>query len=192
MDRSGDTKLFRPVERRRFLQSQPPCFSDFGWAYWESARALAGDVSKPLDSGSLLALPIVFLYRHAVEMYLKGILIEFGADLGICKNAVVDRQHCLTSHLPDINRLANSAGMQLSQDFSTTVNQLETFDPKSMHCRYPEAKDGKELLSERQRAFDLEQVVSGVESVLDELAELVHELEQDYYRQMIDEAGISN
>ena len=66
-----------------------PGWISFAWAYRGSARVLAEHF--PRDMESTLPAPLVFLFRHALEVYLKGILIEYGADIGCTKETVVNR-----------------------------------------------------------------------------------------------------
>ena len=47
-----------------------PGYLSFAWAYRESARVLAEHF--PRDMESTLPAPLVFLFRHALEVYLKA------------------------------------------------------------------------------------------------------------------------
>jgi hypothetical protein len=71
----------RPRVWKALDPARPPRFIDYGWANWESARALFGATRSELDSFS--AFPLVFLYRQAIELFFKGILIDLGCNSGI-------------------------------------------------------------------------------------------------------------
>ena len=94
-------RVFRPSKPSHLAFALPkPGFLAFGWAYRQAATAL----SKHFDSGenSAIVAPLVFLYRHALESYLKGMLIEYGDDIGITKADVLKRGHRLVVHLQDL------------------------------------------------------------------------------------------
>ena len=60
-------------------------FTGYGWAYRQSASYLADVLQKNRVNRQLLNLPAAFLYRHAIEVTLKGILIEYGV-MGVEKD----------------------------------------------------------------------------------------------------------
>lgn len=67
-------------------------------AYAEAAEHLAAD---PRDGG-VWAFPALFLYRHAIELLLKAILVQFGPAIGIRTKSVLSRKHNLKKQLPDL------------------------------------------------------------------------------------------
>ena len=127
-------KVFRPIKAPRLTFSPPaPGFLAFGWAYRQSAVAL----SKGFDATTIVA-PLVFLYRHALETYLKGILIEYADDPGVTKRKVVGRRHGLVSHLPDLRDVASDVGQGVSAELEEYIKQMHDVDSSSQEWRYPE------------------------------------------------------
>ncbi|HYM77822.1 MAG TPA: hypothetical protein VE377_17740 [Candidatus Dormibacteraeota bacterium] len=122
-------------------------FRFYGEAFWNAARKLVE--GNDLDSGGLAdfsACPIVYLYRHAVELFLKGLVIEeqlLGSRTDI--KTTVDRGHSLKKQLPGVRRIfetygwQNDFGEQVStfDDFEEIVNELEDVDTGSFSFRYP-------------------------------------------------------
>ena len=97
-------------------------------------------------------LPVLFLWRHHLELQLKGVIRA--AALVLDRGAEVPRQH----RLPDLWTQARNlveeafrhAGERLPLDEAATLGaalrQLSAADPKSMAFRYPEDLQAQEHL----------------------------------------------
>lgn len=191
MGKNNKNRMFRPKSesgsRRGFAPLQPR-FTDYGWAYWTSAKALVAASS----SGSFAAapFPLVFLYRHAIELFLKGILIESGWNWGIQRQKVINRNHNLKDQLSDVEAVAREAGLEISGALKDYVGQLNSLDPKEVVFRFPEDKRGKRALTRKQSSFDVDQFVIAAESVLEELEALADDLDREAYRAILRREGL--
>jgi hypothetical protein len=66
--------------------------------------------------------------------------------------------------------VAELVGFKLTEEVKKYIGQLNGIDPAA--CRYPVGKGGKRLLTEGQESFDVEQFLSAVEVVPDELQDI--------------------
>ena len=73
-------------------------YRNYADAYRDAAKALAGTRTD----GGIWAMPIVSLYRHAIELMIKAILIEHGSEVAVCQHRVLNRSHSLKEQLPDL------------------------------------------------------------------------------------------
>lgn len=186
-----DERLFRVRPKRRgFGLPAPAGFAGYGWAYRRAADYLVGVLQESGASNQLLNLPVVFLYRHAIEVTVKGILVEYGPGVGVEKTKVIDRKHDLVAQLDDLKRVAESVDVGISPALGSRVQELQHYDPGSFDSRYPEDISGKKDLEARWPHFDLESFARGAELVLDELFDLMNELEADFMRSILSEEGI--
>ncbi|HXM60225.1 MAG TPA: hypothetical protein VN950_05170 [Terriglobales bacterium] len=125
-------------------------FRLYGEAFWDAARRLVE--RDEMDSGpsaDFAACPVVFLYRQALELYLKDILIGKGGDLLDPRpdvRTILERNHSLTKHMPDVRHIFERFGWEKEfgkdcvstfDDFEEIVSQLEDIDPGSFSFRYP-------------------------------------------------------
>jgi hypothetical protein len=123
-------------------------FPFFARAFHTAAKTLVE--SLDLDRNPFTdwnALPIVFLYRHAVELYLKGILLGPGRNfLPNCPSPeCVCKNHSLKRLLPFITAIFEAVGwneglgsgdIATFNDFVSVIEQLE-----DAGVRYPLKKD---------------------------------------------------
>jgi hypothetical protein len=151
---------------------------EYARAYRNSAAQLAGDRAD----GGTWAFPIISLYRHAVELVIKAILIQFGPDAGVCPRCVLQRSHSLKAQLEDLAAVA-----ELSPQFAERIEVWDNEDPMGMKARYPVSKKG--TLNELQHAdaFDLKALVADFEPVLDELMDFQTTEDWQQYRDIEDE-----
>jgi hypothetical protein len=180
------SKVFRPIKAPRLTFPAPaPGFLAFGWAYRHSAVAL----SKGFDT-TTIAAPLVFLYRHALETYLKGILIEYSDDPGVTKGKVVGRVHGLVSHLPDLRDVARDVGHDVSPELEEYIKQMHDFDSSSQEWRYPELHGAARPTSGATSQFDVPHFVERSESAFDELDEIANQLSHRKWLQILVDEGI--
>ena len=123
-------------------------FDIYAGVYWNAAQTLA----KNLDLDRIFgydACPIVFLYRHALELYLKAVLLGDGANFLRNKpdpKFVMNSNHSLKGLVPYVReifeRLAweNTFGkdeVRTFDDFEALVDELCDVDKDSYAFRYP-------------------------------------------------------
>jgi hypothetical protein len=114
------------------------------------------------------AYPVVFLYRHALELYMKAVILVGSPMLAIKGMAEVDRQRLLNTHSldalrRDLERVFEAYGWDWElgsphfrslDDFRKTIAELHAVDTRSDAFRYPlDTKGGASLASHFR--FDL-------------------------------------
>lgn len=156
---------------------------NFSDVYRFAAQKLAGEG----DSGSLEDLPVLFLYRHALELAIKAVLIDAGAT----EASVLMRNHNLAQQMPDLCRVAIRRHLPVSAHFKNWIGRWNDTDPDGIKTRYPTNKSGKPVLMANDRRFHLRPFVSDAEQALDELYELLADMEREQYQKFLIEEGIS-
>lgn len=139
-------------------------FHDFSDSY----RHAAGELVRSHKTGGLWAYPIIFLYRHSIELIIKELLFEHGAP-DICPTCVLHRSHDLSKQLPDLEKLAEKHNLELSRHLKNLIEVWNTDDPHGMRARYPFTKNGNRDELPNGDSFDLLQFVHACEAALDEL-----------------------
>jgi len=128
----------------------------YGRSYHEAARHLVKHIasSRYRDPD---ACPIVFLYRHSVELYLKAIIHWGNNLLKLNDKPIVHHRSIFTEHRLGVllksvkpilrfqKSLDNWGDSQFScfRDVETVIDELEEFDPRSYSFRYPIDTTGK-------------------------------------------------
>jgi hypothetical protein len=171
----------------------------YGEAFWKAAKTLLQQ-NEALDrwpGASFDASVIVYLYRHALELFLKGILIGRGGEL-VDPPPVISARHSLTKLLPDVRRIFVECGWDKTfgskavatfDDFTAIVEEFERADPSSFSFRYPVktdlitgALDGHFTFSVRQFALTMDEVLNtlydacySLPDIANDQAEAAHE-----------------
>jgi hypothetical protein len=158
-------------------------FHLYGAAFWNAAKNLLQN--EALDKrpvASFDASVIVYLYRHALELFLKEILIGRGGELidsPPSPEAIVNKCHRLTELLPDVRRIFVECGWDQTfgsktvltfDDFAAIVEEFERADPWSSSFRYPVNKDLTAALN-GHFTFSVRQFASTMDEVLNTLSE---------------------
>jgi hypothetical protein len=123
------------------------------------------------------ACPIIFLYRHALELIMKAIILGEGAKF--LKPRPSDKPvpvtHSLPALLADVIRIVEQAGgpdqfvgggSMSFKDNCLFVAELDELDPGSFAFRYPVKKDGDGSVPEHT-TFSANAFVQDVEAVYD-------------------------
>jgi len=149
-------------------------FDLYGEAFHKAAKQLTqaladDDLYEPLD-----VCPIVFLYRHATELYLKGILragesllnLE-GMQLRIDDSSL--RNHPLRPLLKPLRQLFEAMDWAQSYaEIASFVVPLDEIDSNSFTFRYPVDKQNVGALPD-SFAFDILAFARAADSCLDVL-----------------------
>jgi hypothetical protein len=193
--------LFEFVKRRGFpYLTGIYALGSFASAYWDSARRLV-DIGAFEDRGrpDFSVFPIAFLYRHALELMMKAILVEHGARVGYTAQAVLAMGHRL-GWMPDqIQRAVVSFGVLVDgtpviqvrdedwkqlravvQDWNQEEGDPDSFtlgDPDSATFRYGVEKDARTARIRQDSTFDIRKFAQVMNSVLEFLAELKVEMD---------------
>jgi hypothetical protein len=117
-----------------------------------------GLCGSPLDD--FRTYPVVFLYRHALELYMKAVILVGSPMLGVKGQPEVHRQQLKTTHSLDVLRQdlervfeayewewdLGTPHFRSLEDFRKTIAELEAVDAGSYAFRYPlDTKGGASL-----------------------------------------------
>lgn len=180
-------------------------FGIFAHAYHSAAQELVTQMKSRIGCLDYEAYPILFLYRHAFELYLKAIVLKGAALAKLLSDENIDysmiaANHNLTYWMPAIQVIWKVEGWEwdfgISQvktfeDFKRIVMELERVDPSSFAFRYPVDKKLRAALPHHfcfslfafAEQLDpvletLDGAVTGLEAHWDHAAEIVYEAEQ--------------
>lgn len=123
---------------------------DFGiWArgYYEAADRLCESLLAERGFGDKDAYPVAFLYRHSLELYLKGVIVRANHLVGLRDDAEFCEQlksnHRLLDLFATSKRLlersfpGDSGLDELISKLEIIVSDLNAVDPGSFSFRYP-------------------------------------------------------
>jgi hypothetical protein len=186
IDKPND--LLKPVAwpKAQFIPATG-AMGDYAAAYIVSARELA----RNREIGGIDALPIVFLYRHALELLIKSILRQATPD-GVCPQCVLKRSHSLKKQMPDLTKIGSLYGRKLSDRLTELITRWHKHDDNGMRARYPVTQEGKSDVLQSSDRFDLKAFVGDCEAAISELQELLTAVEECRYSETLQAAGISN
>jgi hypothetical protein len=176
----------------------------FAAGYHEAGKRLAGMFAASPGYRDFDGYPIFFLYRHALELYMKGIVYRGAQLLHLLDISTLD-----TSKLFKVHRLSrlllgvkavfdgaawswetNTVGMRTFEEFADLVRGIEELDLDSYTFRYPTDTKGHAALNHHTivnpvafaRNMDpilelLDSAVLGLSAELDIAAEAKFELQ---------------
>ncbi len=148
------------------------------------------------------AYPVVFLYRHALELYMKAVILIGSPMLAIKEMPEVDRQRLLKTHSLDslreeLERMFEAyewewdLGIPQHQsldDFRKTIAEIQAVDARSYAFRYPIDTKGSASLPSHFRfnLFEFCEVLDGLFPVLEGAAIGAYEELQATFEAMAD------
>jgi hypothetical protein len=166
-------------------------FGVYARAYHDAARKLADKRLRSLD-----VLPIVYLYRQALELYMKAIILEgnrvvhlkgFGRpDDEVWK--LLDARHQLTKLLPPVIEVFkhlgwewwwNDPAIDSFGSLEQTLRSIEEIDRHSFAFRYPTNKKGLGSVRECFE-FSPSAFVSAIDPVAEAFDTVVIALDSEY------------
>lgn len=121
----------------------------FAFGYWRAAQRLASSIEFAPTFADHEGFPVIFLYRHALELYLKSLCFRAATVLGLQSRVEVELSRLWTDH--SLRRLLNAVAPVLSDlrghraghyetlvaDVEGLVLEVERLDPGSYFFRYP-------------------------------------------------------
>jgi hypothetical protein len=136
------------------------------------------------------AYPIVFLYRHAIELYLKAVLL-IGNSLAITQDDSdlhtedVFKSHSLSLNLPSVKAIFKSVGWEddfpymglATPEFEAVLKEFDELDRGSYTFRYTVNKDGTANIEEHF-AFSIAEFAARIEPILKMLSGACYGLEE--------------
>jgi hypothetical protein len=134
--------------------------SAFAAGYHEAGKTLVSKMESTAGYRDYEGYPILFLYRHALELYLKAIVYRGAQLLGLISDEKANTEKLLTSHkltrlLPTIEAIFRAVewewdfelfGLRSFDDFADLIKEIEKIDPQSYCFRYPVNTAGEAAL----------------------------------------------
>ncbi len=130
----------------------------FALGYREAGSSLAARIAEVRGYADYEGYPVLFLYRHALELYLKAIVYRGAKLLRLISEENLDtdklfRNHSLTRLLPAIRAIFkqmqwsfDGSGLESHDDFESFIRTLDSMDPNAEAFRYPIKTDGQASL----------------------------------------------
>jgi hypothetical protein len=154
------------------------------WAYKEAAERLSAQMRD--GRNEILATPMMFLYRHYIELHLKSLLLDAGELLDDPQS--IEPRHHLYSLWKRVSELLlrvspNSEGPVWDRA-DAIIKDFDQHDPRSFAFRYPVNNEGQasftdELWIDPQNVTDmiaeLDLILEGATAMISEYMGLKHE-----------------
>lgn len=180
----------------------------FARGYKASADTLAENIiAKDLHFRDYELYPIVFLYRHSLELYLKALVYHSAHAQRLESLPAIAEEY--SSHALVQISIKVQGALKIVSDNDTEVmrvvskavqvaNDFEKKDRVSFSYRYPITKDGGRSTDDRHQTMNLRALHEEMSSLLDELDTLADWLDhqnlereelQDYLRSHYGDSG---
>jgi hypothetical protein len=153
-------------------------FGIFARGYTLAANRLAKALLRARRFSDYEAYPVVFLYRHALELSLKHVIYSSIELAALRYLEDVDRRLQNSHDLTQLSKTARDVLMLLFPEdkslrrvvstFSATCDDLARIDPRSDGYRYPIDKNGKPS-TKRHQVVNLQAFAARMSSVLEDL-----------------------
>jgi len=130
----------------------------FALGYQQAAHSLAGRLAQSRGYADYEGYPVLFLYRHSLELYLKAIVYRGAMLLGLVAERRPDtrdlfERHELVRLLPAIRAIFKEmdgdfegSGVASFADFEGFIRAMDSIDPRSYAFRYPMNRSGEAYL----------------------------------------------
>ncbi len=186
-----------------FTQAPIDALTAFARGYQLAGQALAQRLASATGYADYEGYPILFLYRHALELYLKAIVYRGASLLGLLAKSSPDtsgllRRHELGRLIPAVRAIFKEMDWDFQgssvasfAEFERLVHALDDVDPRSYAFRYPVDTEGAAHLPKHfvvnviafARNMDkvlgyLDGAASGIRENWDTAAEAAYELQQ--------------
>ncbi len=151
-------------------------FDSYAEAYHSAAWRLF-EKSSPDEVHDINACPVVFLYRHALELYLKEILINghrilrLGGGPFLTETDILENGHKLFKLWQEIEELHEKLGLTWQTDLDAEgaiIKEFSDVDQHSFGFRYPVKIDGDPTTQQNFR-FSLRHFCCRMNQVLNRL-----------------------
>jgi len=133
----------------------------FAKGYHQAGKRLAGMLEASSGCRDFDGYPILFLYRHALELYMKAIVYRGAQLLQLLDIETLDtsklfKDHRLSKLLPGIKAVfdgigwkweTETAGISNFEEFAELLYGIDELDPESYSFRYPTNTKGLAALS---------------------------------------------
>lgn len=158
----------------------------FGTSYRLAADALAAAIEQRPGTANVLTLPLIYLYRHYIELRLKSLLLDAGELLDDPQQVppahyLVTLWHRVRSLLLKVDRSSEGPWLERAD---AVIHQFDALDDGSFSFRYPVDKDNNASFDTPLRICpavvkrvvdELSIVLEGASAQVDDYAGLKHE-----------------
>jgi len=167
--------------------------SAFAHGYHDAAKRLVAEMERASGYCDFDGYPILFLYRHALELYMKAIGYRGAHLLRLLERPTVDirnlfRHHRLSALVPGVRTVFRSlgwldefavSGLSCFKDFDALIRGIEEVDPESYNFRYPVGTKAQGALP-HHTVINVITFAKHMDPILDFLAGAVEGLQQEY------------
>jgi hypothetical protein len=157
--------------------------------YFRAGHVLVDQCRKNPNEGHVLIYPILFCYRHALEMTMKGILDSYGHHYGVSAPKPDHNLWRLWESCKAIfAQIDNESAAGDTSIVEKLIKEFHDLDARAEAFRYPVKKDGTlvDLPNDAINLIDLREVVEslenffcGADGYLDHLCSAIDEMQ--YY-----------
>lgn len=161
-----------------FLDDPKDDFGVFAEGYWHAASNLAKDLLSGPKFPDYDAYPVVFLYRHSLELYLKNVIYKAVLLMALKGMDRIDTKLYNNHNLIILARLAAAilqrlfpADMSLQQIADKMLrvsSELSDIDPDSYAYRYPIDTQGG-YSTPRHQAVNLKALSRTMDDLLEDM-----------------------
>lgn len=145
-----------------FMGSPKSEYGLYAGAFHDAGKLLVSKLAASRGYSDLQACPIVFLYRHALELYMKAVIIT-GNNISWLsgKKPLIETEnlnsHKLSQLVPAIKAIFSAVdwdwdldieGVSDDREFQRFLEDFEKTDPGSFSFRYPTTTKGDAALPE--------------------------------------------
>ena len=201
-----DSKMYESIFGQHHPWNEstlPGRFDNPGWHGYALAYKTAGDrVVDGLQVGPISeqyqVFPIMFLYRHYLELELKGILfILHGWDVGDIR---IPHDHGLTPLWGKVRQLLEKfdnwvvgycddnrleEGAEIYNAIEQRLKEFDEIDAQSLSFRYPDQKSNPAKLLDRHEILHIKEVVDALYDNLDGMSgglrEIIDQWNERYF-----------
>jgi hypothetical protein len=146
--------------RFNFRSAAPEELVAFAMGYHKAGRILVKRLAQAPGYADYDGYPILYLYRHALELYLKSIIYRGGKYIGLMSEHTLNAErffgsHDLTRLLPAVREVFDHVGwgsdlgipgLPTWVEFAKLVEAIDSIDHGSYTFRYPMDKRGASAL----------------------------------------------
>jgi len=151
----------------------------FGAGYKRAGRAALEAVMSQPGYRDNDCYPVLYLYRHALELYLKAVVLRGAQLLSLTSDETVDTTHAykchvLTKFLPPLKAIfkdrgwAEGEGAKQLNFICSVIEEVSRIDEGSFVFRYPGTNKGKPA-TDKHAVLNVVSYAEAVEQVIDSL-----------------------
>lgn len=172
-------------------------FSKYAQGYYLAAKQLAGALLEKPSIGDYEGYPVVFLYRHALELYLKSFIYSTESIAKLRKN--LGKLTKNTHHLPSlcgafkkliegIPEIQQEASLRMFlANLKSVATEFDEIDAMSDSFRYPLDRDGKPIPKMILKIGDIRDTFEDLKDGLDAMAVYAGCVEEGIREALIEE-----